>query len=227
MLASHNKPPALAGDSITGPRRNTSRRLAHAAGATLLVVAASSACRAKDTEPTVVASVSQGPQELLPWPGTPIAKIPYPGRVKIPSDTCFTYSVKNPQPAIEKSHKLFTVTDGRRSVPPDCNPETDIGVGTYTGASYRSPVLHRSDGSTHIPDGTVVEVKQYALGQTACNDGGGNNVWVGVQETPGGTEEWAWVGNFGGAPTVATMKLDHIPQVDAVAYATSAPAGGC
>jgi len=133
------------------------------------------------------------------------------------------WSVNNPQPSIIRDGKVYTVVDARRSVPPQCDYLADSGMGTYSGASYDSPVVHRPDGTTHIPDGTVTEVIKYSIGEAACNNGGNSAIWFGVKEMPGGELEWGWRGNFGGAPTLTQLNANHIPQQHSQYIGTTAP----
>src|SRR5688572_19096125 len=103
------------------------------------------------------------------WPGAEPDDVPYPGRVALPQSTCTQWSVNSPQPVIQRPDGLYTIIDARRSIPPNCDYLTDSGAGSYTGASYESPVQLRSDGTRHTPDGTVVRVTAFSLGQFACN----------------------------------------------------------
>lgn len=159
------------------------------------------------------------------WPGIDPANVPYPGRLVLPLSTCTQWSINSPQPSIQRPDGLYTVIDARRSVPVNCDYLTDSGAGSYTGASYESPVQLRADGTRHTPDGTVVRVTAFSLGQFACNNGGGSNVWIQYQENVDGPQSWAPIINTGGAPTTQSLHDASIPEVASPYRGTSAQ--GC
>lgn len=205
-------------------------RLGLGLASTLLVAACSSgpsgggmpsATPSRSTRPPT--PTTQPMPDMLRWPGTPRDRVPFPGRLALPENTCERWGVNRPQPIIMRGGKILTVVDARRSVPPDCDYETDEGMGTYSGASYSSNAEVRSDGTTHIPDGTVVRVAKYALGEWSCNNGGGSDLWLGVQEQPRGQIEWGWDGNFGGAPALRELRAAHVPEVQSSYAGTRLP----
>ena len=159
------------------------------------------------------------------WPGINPNDIPYPGRVALPQSTCTQWSVNSPQPSIQRPDGLFTVVDARRSIPVNCDYLTDSGSGSYTGASYESPVQLRADGTRHTPDGTVVRITAFSLGQFACNNGGGSNIWIQYQERADGPHSWTPVINTGGAPNLQTLEGANIPELGSPYQGTSAQ--GC
>ncbi len=152
-------------------------------------------------------------QKDVIWDGRNSDTIKYPGRVALPNETCKTWSITNPQPTFVRDGKLFAIIDARRSIPPNCNYLDDSGAAAYKGASYLAEKQGQPEGTAFVPDGSVVHVTEYTMGQRACNDAGTSPIWAGFVRYDGDETNWSPVINLGGSPTQETLQQNNIPLV--------------
>ena len=125
------------------------------------------------------------------WPGMKEGEIPYPGGVMLPTSTCTTWDVDHPQPYFLRDGKMLTVIDARQSTK-ECSPLVDKGAMAYNGASHNATPVLQPEGEAYIPDGTVVTIVAFAVGQRVCNPGGTSDIWASVQRSPI-IQEVSWV----------------------------------
>jgi hypothetical protein len=203
-------------DRMPGRRTGrTSVRAGILAG--LLVVTTACSSRTENTSGTSAPSPSETPTPTVMWDGTAPDKVPFPGRVALPNETCEVegkrWGLDKPQPVIERNGLLLAVIDARLSFPPQCDYRVDTGAGTYKGASYDAPVQTQPGGDTKIKDGTVVSITGYSIGQGACNPSGTSSLWVQFESEVGGVDSTIPVVNMGGGPTLDQLQEHNIPAI--------------
>jgi hypothetical protein len=84
---------------------------------------------------------------------------------------------------------------------------------------YSAPTLKSApeqiDGTPHLRDGQVADVRAWAFGQIACNtahDPGGTEIWLKLSKTADGPAAWTSMDNTDNSFNVPQLNADHIPQ---------------